>query len=65
VRPNDIVVGTDDGILVVPHDKAEAVLDIAQSISAAEAKIIASVKSGSRLDDARKTHNYHHLQSHA
>lgn len=65
VRPNDIVVGTDDGILVVPYDRAEQVLDIARSISAAEAKIIAAVKSGSRLDEARKAHNYHHLQSHA
>jgi 4-hydroxy-4-methyl-2-oxoglutarate aldolase len=65
VRPNDIVVGTDDGILVVPADMAEKVLDIAASISEAEAKIIAAVKSGSRLDQARKAHNYHHLQSHA
>jgi 4-hydroxy-4-methyl-2-oxoglutarate aldolase len=65
VRPNDIVIGTDDGILVVPFDRAEQVLEIAQSVSAAEAKIIASVKAGSRLDEARKAHNYHHLQSHA
>jgi 4-hydroxy-4-methyl-2-oxoglutarate aldolase len=65
VRPNDIVVGTDDGILVVPYDRAEQVLDIARSISAAEAKIIGAVKAGSRLDEARKAHNYHHLQSHA
>lgn len=64
-RPNDIVVGTDDGILIVPADKAEKVLDVAASISDAEAKIIAAVKSGSRLDEARKAHNYHHLQSHA
>jgi regulator of RNase E activity RraA len=65
VRPNDIVIGTDDGVLVVPHDRAEEVLRIARSISAAEAKIIAAVESGSRLDEARKANNYHHLQSHA
>jgi 4-hydroxy-4-methyl-2-oxoglutarate aldolase len=65
VRPNDIVVGTDDGILVVPHDRAEKVLEIANSISEAEARIISAVKGGSRLDEARKQHNYHHLQSHA
>ena len=64
VRPNDIVIGTDDGVLVVPQDKASAVLEIAQSISEAEAKIIAAVKAGSRLDEARKANNYHHLQSH-
>jgi regulator of RNase E activity RraA len=65
VRPNDVVIGTDDGVLVVPNDRAEQVLDVARSISAAEEKIIAAVKSGSRLDEARKAHNYHHLQSHA
>lgn len=65
VRPNDIVVGTDDGILVVPQEKASTVLEIAQSISEAEAKIIAAVGAGSRLDEARKANNYHHLQSHA
>src|SRR5690348_17170810 len=48
VRPNDIVVGTDDGVLVVPQEKASTVLEIAQSISEAEEKIIAAVKSGSR-----------------
>jgi regulator of RNase E activity RraA len=64
VRPNDIVIGTDDGILVVPDSKADKILEIALSIAGAEAKIIAAVKSGSRLDEARKQHNYHHLQSH-
>ena len=64
VKPNDIVVGTDDGILVVPQDLAEKVLEIAQSIADAEERIIAAVKSGSRLDEARKKNNYHHLQSH-
>lgn len=65
VRPNDIVVGTDDGVLVVPQDKAATVLEIAQSVAEAEAKIVAAVKAGARLDEARKAHNYHHLQSHA
>lgn len=65
VRPNDIVVGTDDGVLVVPQEKASTVLEIAQSIGEAEAKIVAAVKAGNRLDEARKANNYHHLQSHA
>jgi regulator of RNase E activity RraA len=65
VRPNDIVVGTDDGILVVPQEKASTVLKIAQSIAEAEGKIVTAVKAGSRLDEARQKHNYHHLQSHA
>lgn len=62
-RPGDIVVGTDDGVLVVPADRAEAVLELAQSISVAEDQIIAETKSGSRLDEARKKHGYHQLQT--
>jgi regulator of RNase E activity RraA len=62
-KPQDIVVGTDDGVLVVAADRAEAVLELAQTISEAEDRIIAETKSGSRLDDARKKHGYHQLQT--
>ena len=64
VRPNDIIMGTDDGVLVVPHDKAQAVLDLAREIAEAEARIVAAIRGGMRLDEARKKHNYHKLQSH-
>ena len=64
VRPNDIVMGTDDGVLVVPHDKAQAVLDLAREIAEAEARIVAAIRGGSRLDEARRQFNYHKLQSH-
>jgi len=62
-KPQDIVVGTDDGVLVVAADKAEAVFELASSISEAEDEIIAETKSGSRLDEARKKHGYHQLQT--
>jgi regulator of RNase E activity RraA len=64
VTPGDIVMGTDDGVLVVPQEKAEQVLELARSIAEAEARIIAAIKGGMRLDEARKQHNYHKLQSH-
>jgi 4-hydroxy-4-methyl-2-oxoglutarate aldolase len=62
-KPQDIVVGTDDGVLVVAADRAEAVLELALSISETEDQIIAETKSGSRLDEARKKHGYHQLQT--
>lgn len=62
-KPQDIVVGTDDGVLVIAADKAEAVLELARSISEAEDQIIAETKAGSRLDEARKKHGYHQLQT--
>jgi len=64
VRPNDIIMGTDDGVLVVPQDKAQAVLDLAREIAEAEARIVAAIRGGMRLDEARKQFNYHKLQSH-
>lgn len=63
VRPGDIVVGSDDGILVVPVEKENEVLEIARGVAEAEARIIAEVKSGARLVDARKKHGYHNLQT--
>jgi regulator of RNase E activity RraA len=64
VKPGDIVMGTDDGVLVVPQEKAEQVLDLAREVAEAEARIVAAIRGGSRLDEARKQHNYHKLQSH-
>lgn len=62
-KPQDIVVGTDDGVLVVPADRAEAILKLAQTISDTEDRIIAETKSGSSLDEAHKKHGYHQLQT--
>lgn len=63
VRPGDIILGDDSGALVIPKERAEEVLTIAQNIEAVEQKIIAEVKNGSSLKDARKKLGYHKLQS--
>lgn len=63
VCPEDIVLGDDSGVLVIPKDRAEEVLEIAQHIEEVEQKIIAEVKNGSNLKDARKKLGYHSLQS--
>lgn len=46
VRPGDIVVGDADGVVVVPKEKAEAVLRLALDIADYENKLLAKVSKG-------------------
>ncbi len=64
VAPGDILVGSDDGIVVVPKEKEEEILNVALSISEAEGKLLAEAMKGTRLDEARKKYRYHELQRH-
>ena len=48
---------------VIPQEHEERVLAEAANIEEAENKIRAAVRSGMRLDEARKVHKYHQLQS--
>lgn len=46
VRPGDIVVGDADGVVIVPFDRAEAVLERLAAVRAAEEQAIAAVAAG-------------------
>jgi 4-hydroxy-4-methyl-2-oxoglutarate aldolase len=46
VMPGDIVIGDADGVVVVPQDQAEAVLDRVDAIHAKEAGIRAEIEAG-------------------
>jgi len=63
VRPGDIIRGDDTGVIVIPKEYAEDVLAKAQKIEETEQKIIAAVKAGSTLKEARAKLHYHTLQS--
>jgi 4-hydroxy-4-methyl-2-oxoglutarate aldolase len=63
VRPGDLLRGDADGVVVIPKEREDEVLNIAEGIEAAEAKIRDAVKSGMRLDEARRQHGYHKLQT--
>ena len=63
VQPGDIVRGDADGVVVLPHQHEEQVLDTAEQIEHAENAIREAVRAGMRLDEARKQFRYHQLQT--
>ena len=63
VAPGDIVKGDADGVVVIPQAHEDRVLDTAEAIETAEDAIRAAVRGGMRLDEARKQHKYHLLQT--
>ena len=62
VAPGDLVVGDDDGVVVVPRDRAEEVATTAAQIGEAEDQIVAALRQGMSITDARRQHGYHSLQ---
>jgi 4-hydroxy-4-methyl-2-oxoglutarate aldolase len=63
IRPGDLVCGDEDGVVVVPAEQAHHVAEVAERIEAAETAIVAAVKAGVTLAEARSQHGYHVLQS--
>lgn len=63
VKPNDIILADDSGGIVVPHEKASDVLQIACEIQEKERLIEQKIMSGMSLQEAREKAGYHRLQS--
>lgn len=63
VRPNDLVVGDDDGIVVVPSHRAAEVWAVVSEVFAAEEAIRQEVSAGATITEARARHGYHSLQT--
>jgi len=62
ISPLDIICADADGALAVPGARAEEVADLAEKIEDTETKIVAAVKAGATLVQARKDLGYHDLQ---
>lgn len=63
VHPGDLMLGDADGVVAVPLERAAEIVELAQAIDRAEAKIREAVESGMRLDEARRQFKYFKLQS--
>lgn len=63
VAPGDLVKGDADGVVVIPREHEDQVLDTAEAIEAAEDRIREAVRGGMRLDEARQQFKYHQLQT--
>lgn len=62
VAPGDLLRGDSDGVVVIPRAREAEVLDIAEAIEQAEARIRDGVAQGRRLDEVRRDLKYHVLQ---
>ena len=62
VSPGDLMRGDSDGVVAIPANREDEVLDTAEAIDAAEMCIRDAIASGLRLDEARKAQRYHLLQ---
>lgn len=58
INPGDLIFADDDGVLVIPLLLLDEVLAKAKKVKATEKKIIAAVKAGSSLEQARKDYHY-------
>jgi regulator of RNase E activity RraA len=62
VAPGALMRGDADGVVSIPEDRENDILDLAEKIQLAEARILQLVKDGFRLDEARRQQSYHLLQ---
>jgi regulator of RNase E activity RraA len=63
VAPGDLLRGDADGVIALPREIEDKILDTAEEIAKAEARIRDAVLGGMRLDDARNVNRYHQLQT--
>lgn len=63
VNAGDILRGDADGVIVIPKAHEDKVLAIAEEIDAVESRILAAVRDGMKLVEARRQHGYHQLQT--
>lgn len=62
IKPGDLIVGDRDGVVVIPHDCEDDVLQLAREIHDREEGILARALAGATIAEARAAFGYHSLQ---
>lgn len=62
VRPGDILLGDSDGVVVIPQDIEEDILETAETIHRREESILEAALNGATIAEARARFGYHNLQ---
>ena len=62
IAPGQLLVGDEDGVVAIPADVEDDLLDICAEIHEREAGIVADILAGGTLAAARARHGYHALQ---
>lgn len=63
VKPGDLLLGDDTGVVVIPAEQAVHVLEVAREVAEKERAIEEELRRGLTLREARAKYGYHHLQS--
>ncbi len=62
VRHGDILLGDSDGVVAIPQDCEDDVLEVAEMIQAREEAILTAALGGATIAEARAKYGYHDLQ---
>lgn len=62
VRHGDILLGDSDGVVAIPKDCEDDVLEVAEMIQAREEAILTAALGGATIAEARAKYGYHDLQ---
>ncbi|WP_209426132.1 GntR family transcriptional regulator [Pararhodobacter sp. SW119] len=63
LKPSDVISADGNGVVVVPLPRAMEVLSTVEAVETTENAILATVREGVALDEARKPHGYQALQT--
>ncbi|MEK9647585.1 MAG: RraA family protein [Gammaproteobacteria bacterium] len=63
VKPGDLMRGDADGVICIPKEREDEVLEVAEQIDAAENQIRKYLEEGKTITEARKEMKYHSLQT--